>query len=90
MNQKWRWTSSINFFAASYLVEHRVEKAYKNFIESMYGINELNHHTFKFQDVFELPLPLFQDYIDYQLTEKKKAAEKQKRESQKVINKTKI
>ncbi len=55
----------------------------------MYGINELNHHAFRFQDVLELPLPFFQDYIDYQLTEKKKVADKQKRESQNIFNKTK-
>ncbi len=80
---------SINFFASNYLVEHRVEKSYRNFIESMYGINELNHHAFTFDNVLELPLPLFQDYIEYQLAEKKKAADKQRRESQTIINNTK-
>jgi len=55
----------------------------------MYGINELNHHAFTFDSVLELPLPLFQDYIEYQLSEKKKAADKQRRESQTIINNTK-
>jgi len=52
----------------------------------MYGINELNHHAFKFQDVLELPIPLFQDYIDHQLTEKKKIADKQKKETTKIVS----
>lgn len=80
---------NISFFASNYLVDGRVEKAYRGFIESMYGINELNHHAFTFENVLELPLPLFQDYIEYQLNEKKKAADKQRRESQTIINQSK-
>lgn len=50
----------------------------------MYGANEVNNHNFTFESVLNLPLPLFYDYIGYQVSEKKKVIEKQNREAVKM------
>ena len=76
---------SLNFFAANFLVEGRVKKAYDNFVESVYGVNEINNHNFPIETVLRLPLPLFHDYVNFQVKEKKKMIEKSKRENQKML-----
>lgn len=81
----WGWTSSITFFSSNFLVENRVEKVYKSFIASMYGANEINDHAFSFDDVLNMPFPLFYDYIDFQVKEKKKQITKQQNEMKKSM-----
>ena len=71
---------NINFFCANYLIDHRVEKNYRNFIEQFYGLNELNEHGFTMQSVLSLPYPLYNDFVEYQIKEKKKESERQQRE----------
>lgn len=73
----------MNFFADSFLVDKRVVKSYENFISAVYAVNELNEHAFSFQEICGLPYPLFQDYVAYQLSEKKKDANRRKQEMNK-------
>lgn len=78
---------STNFFASNFLIENRASLHYRTFLSSVYAINELNDHTFSFEAIMEMPYPLFHDYVQYQLNEKKKEVQKRKQELEKMSKK---
>ena len=51
----WGWTSNSNCFANNYLIEGRASKYYKNFIETIYGFNELTKTPLNFSELMDMP-----------------------------------
>lgn len=69
-----------NCFANNYLIEGRASKYYKNFIETLYGYTELTKSTLQYEEILKMPYPVFYDYLNFVISQKKAEAAKQQRQ----------
>ena len=76
----WGWTSNSNCFANNYLIEGRASKYYKNFIETIYGFNELTKTPLNFSELMDMPYPVFYDYLNFSIKQETSKANKQKKQ----------
>ena len=53
---------------------------YKNFIETLYGYTELTKSTLQYEEILKMPYPVFYDYLNFVISQKKAEAAKQQRQ----------